>query len=301
MKKLILCALIIATCGTLAHAGTGIYRTAITLSNGTQEIYPDTLVKRFDYVKTPMADGSTSHAIKVVRNDGSTARTIPTDSIVEITYDEMTRYEQWAGEWYLVASPNGEANDAGIMIATTESIKYHAVLPAPSTADYGKYIYCYVDSMPHRKGLKYDANFKLHYSPSGTIAIVLDDTTPLTAMQYTGGPETYAYFDKTHTYYFGVSTKHEGGDTGGRHTYFVTRSLTDYSLVGMELQSTWTESALDNIDSEFAFNRNYEIYWIVALDIPYSYAEQDEIGIIDIFASPRLMRKPWSKPLTEEQ
>ena len=297
MKKILLYLTISLVTSTIAAAGTGVYRTAITLKNGTQEIYPDTIVKRFDYVKTA---GNEGYAINVVKTDGTIARTIATDSIVEMTYGEMSRYEQWAGDWYLVASPNGEANEVGIMIATTVSIPYHAVLPAPGTPDYGKYIYCHIDSMPHRKSLKYDANFKLHYSDQGTIAMVLDDTTPLTTTQYTGGPETYAYFDKTHTYYFGISSKHEGGDTGGRHTYFVTRDLSDYSLVGMELPTTWTEAALDNIDSEFTFNRNYQIHWIVALDIPYSYAEHDEIGIIDIFASPRLMRKPWTKPLVEE-
>ena len=37
----------------VAHAsGSGVYRTAITLTNGTQEIFPDTLVKEFRYSHT---------------------------------------------------------------------------------------------------------------------------------------------------------------------------------------------------------------------------------------------------------
>lgn len=294
MNKILVFAVISLFTNIYLLASTDIYRTAVTLKNGTQEIYPDSLVKRFNYTYR-----NNVHYLNVVKNNGTILRSVPTDSIEEINYGEMSRYEQWAGDWYLVASPNGEANEVGIMIATTVSIPYHAVLPAPGTPDYGKYIYCHIDSMPHRTGLKYEANFKLHYSENGTIAIVLDDTTPLTTMQYTDGPETYAYFDQSHTFYYGVSSSHEGGDTGGRYMYFVTRNMANYHLEGMELPATWTTDALDDIDSEFTFNRNYQIHWIVALDIPYSYSEHDEIGIIDIFASPRLMRKPWSNPLTE--
>lgn len=69
MKNFLLYLTISLVTSTIAAAGTGVYRTAITLKNGTQEIYPDTIVKRFDYVKTA---GNEGYAINVVKTDGTT-------------------------------------------------------------------------------------------------------------------------------------------------------------------------------------------------------------------------------------
>ncbi|MBR1803927.1 MAG: hypothetical protein IJ775_03355, partial [Muribaculaceae bacterium] len=200
MRKfiLLLASVLVMSLGMKA-SGSGVWRTAITLKNGTQEIYPDSVVQRFDFVPAP--DGR-HRALSVRWRGDSVARVIPIDSIAEINYGEMTPYEHFAGDWYLVASPNGVANEVGLMIATVVSIPYHAVLPAPGTPDYGKYIYCHVDSLPHRKGLKYAADFKLRYdfdeaSQRGNISIVLDDQLPFSEVPYTGGPETYAYADAT--------------------------------------------------------------------------------------------------------
>ena len=84
---------------------TGVYRTAITLKNGTQEILPDTAVQRFTY--THITQGTTTrHLLNVIKN-GEVAMTFDTDSIVELDYGEMTYYEQFAGDWWLAltASP----------------------------------------------------------------------------------------------------------------------------------------------------------------------------------------------------
>lgn len=285
------------------NSKTGVYRTAITLTNGTQEIIPDTVAQRFSYTQT--TDGAkTNYLLNIIKN-GEIATSIPTDSIVELNYAEMSYYEQFAGDWYLVASPNGEANELGIMITEVVSIPFHAVLPSPNSDDYGKYIYCHIDSMPHRKGLHYEADFKLRYAydeatHQGAIAMILDDTEPMSTMQYAGDTGSYAYLDSQHTYYFGVSAQHEGGDTGNRYMYFVSQNIDTQILEGMELTAQWTDADQLNLDHEYQFPKNYHIYWIVALDIPFSYVEQDAVGIVDTFASPRLMRQPWTKSLHEE-
>ncbi len=283
--------------------GTGTYRTAITLTNGTQEIFPDTLVNRFTYIRT-VKDGTTAYSLGVIKN-GKVAMTIPLTDIVEINYGEMTPYEHFAGDWYFVASPNGEPlPGTSIMVTSAVSMPYHAVLAAPGTPGYGHEIYCHIDSIAHRKGLKYDANFKLLYNfdegtGKGSITMVLDDQQPISTTQYTDDASTYAYWDATSTWYFGVSAQHEGGDTGGRHMYFVTHNIDTWELEGHELASQWTMADLQDYDHEYSFPTIYEICWVVGLDIPFSYAEHDLLGYIDIFASPRLMRHPWTKPLSE--
>ena len=287
-----------------AHAsGSGVYRTAIVLKNGTQEIFPDTLVNQFTYTKH-VVNGKTSYCLNVIEH-GQLAMTIPTDSILEINYGEMTPYEHFAGDWYFVASPNGEPMPGtSIMVSTAVSMPYHAVLPAPGTPAYGHEIYCHIDSMAHRKGLKYSADFKLLYSydeatGKGTVSMVLDDMHPISQEPYTGDASTYAYWDATSTWYTGVSPQHDGGDTGGRHMYFVTHNIDTWALEGHELMSQWTLANQLDHDYEYTFPTIYEICWIVGLDIPFAYAEHDLLGYIDIFASPRLMRHPWVKPLNE--
>ena len=294
-------AALLALCASSALAQTGVWRTAITLADGTQEIYPDTLVTRFDRVSRITPQGTVEHCIAVVARDGRTLRTVAADSIVEMNYRKMSRYEQWAGDWWLVASPNGEANEVGIMLTTVESMPVHAVLPAPGSPGYGTEVLCHIDSVAHRKGLKYDANFKLRYSEaadgrSGTIAMVLDDQQPLTTAQYAGGPDTYAWAAPGRTYYYGVSPLHADSDTTGRHMYFVSQNIDTQALEGMELIAGWTAADLADATHEYTLPRMQQIYWIVALDIPYSHAEHDELGIIDIFASPRLCRRPWVRP-----
>lgn len=284
----------------VAHAGVG--RTAITLRSGIQEIYPDTTVSRFDVVPLGTAAGRGLHVLK---NDGTEADTIPVDSIMEMNYGPLTDYESFAGDWYLVASPLGEPNEVGLMVSTVVSMPYHAVLPAPGSADYGRYIYCHIDSVAHRKGLKYAADFKLRYdydaaSGQGTIALVLDDRRPVSPQQYGGDAGSYAYFDAAHTYYLGVHPQHEGGDTGMRYMYFVGQNIERQSLEGMELQATWTHDEHCDPAHEYQMPQNQQIYWIVALDVPYSFAEHDEIGYIDMFSSVRLMRREWTKSLQEE-
>lgn len=283
--------------------GTDVYRTAIVLTNGTQEIFPDTLVNKFTYSRT-VEGGEISYALNVIQ-DGKVAMTIPVRDIVEINYREMTPYEHFAGDWYLVASPNGEPlPGTSIMVTTAVSIPYHAVLPAPGTPGYGTEVYCHIDSMAHRKGLKYDADFKMRFNydestQKGTITMILDDQHPISATQYTDDASTYAYWDATHTWYNGVSPNHAGGDTGGRHMYFLTHNIDTWDLEGRELACQWSLSDLSDISHEFSFPAIYEICWVVALDIPFVYSENDLLGYIDIFASPRLMRHPWTKPLSE--
>lgn len=284
-------------------SGTGIFRTAIVLKNGTMEIFPDTLVNKFQYTQS-LVQGKVTYSLDVIQ-DGKVAMSIPIDNIAEINYREMTPYEHFAGDWYFVASPNGEPQPgSSIMVSTVMSTPYHAVRAAPGTPGYGREIYCHIDSMPHRKGLKCDADFKLLYNydestGKGSISMVLDDQHPVSATQYTGDASTYAYWDATSTWYFGVSAQHEGGDTGGRHMYFVTHNIDTWELEGHELPCQWTLADLQDFDHEFSFPSIYEICWVVGLDIPFVYAEHDLIGYIDIFASPRLMRHPWTKPLTE--
>lgn len=283
---------------------TGVYRTAITLKNGTQEILPDTAVQWFTY--THITQGTTTrHLLNVIKN-GEVAMTFDTDSIAELDYGEMTYYEQFAGDWWLVASPNGEPYPGtSIMKTEAASIPYHAVLPAPGIPDYGKYIYCHIDSLPHRKGLKYDAHFKLRYAfdeaqQQGTIAMVLDDQQPITTQQYGGDASTYACLDATTTWYNGVSAQHAGGDTGNRYMYFVTHNLDNWALEARELPATWKPADQLDIEHEYNLPVLYEICWVVGLDIPFVQAEGDLLGYIDIFSSPRLMRHPWVKPLVEQ-
>lgn len=283
--------------------GTGVYRTAITLTNGTQEIFPDTVVKKFTYSRS-LQNGKTVYYLNVIK-DGKATMSIPVSDIVEINYREMTLYEHFAGDWYLVASPNGEPlPGTSIMVSTAVSIPYHAVLPAPGTPEYGHKIYCHIDSMAHRKGLKYDADFKMLYmynesTQQGTVTMVLDDQQPVSTTQYTDDASTYAYWDATTTWYNGVSSLHEGGDTGGRHMYFLTHNLDTWALEGHELACQWTLADVCESSHEYAFPTIYEICWVVGLDIPFVYSEHDLLGYIDIFASPRLMNHPWTKPLSE--
>ena len=170
--------------------GTGVYRTAITLTNGTQEIFPDSVVKEFTYTHS-IQNGQTVYYLNVIR-EGKVSRTFALSDIVEINYREMTPYEHFAGDWYLVASPNGEPlPGTSVMVSTAVSIPYHAVLPAPGTPEYGHEIYCHIDSMAHRKGLKYDADFRMLYtfnesSQQGSVTMVLDDQQPVSTTQYTG-------------------------------------------------------------------------------------------------------------------
>lgn len=289
---------------TVASASaTGVCRTAITLKNGTQEILPDTLVQRFTYTHT-VRDGKTCHQLNVIKN-GEVAMTIDTDSIVALDYGEMTHYEHFAGDWWLVMSPNGQPNEQGIMVTEAVSAMVHAVLPAPGTPDYGQLIYCHIDSVPHRMGLRYGADFVLRYAHDdathrGSITMVLDDRHPVTSQQYSGDASTYAYFSDEATWYMGVSPQHEGGDTGKRYMYFVGQNIDTQHLEGMELTANWSDADQLDLEHEYSFPRQYQIYWITALDIPYSYVEHDEVGFIDIFASPRLMRHPWTKPLKEQ-
>ena len=281
----------------------GVYRTAVTLKNGTQEIFPDSIVQRFTYTHVTQA-GKTRHLLNVIKN-GEVDMTIDTDSIVELDYGEMSSYEHFAGEWWLVMSPNGEPNEQGIMVTEAVSAKVHAVLPAPGSPDYGSLIYCHIDSMPHRMGLRYSADFVLRYAHDdalqrGTITMVLDDQQPITSQQYAGDASTYAYFNDETTWYMGVSPQHEGGDTGNRYIYFVGQDIDTQRLQGMEITAAWSDADQLDLEHEYSFPRQYQIYWITALDIPYSYVEHDEVGMIDIFSSPRLMRHPWTKPLKEE-
>ena len=81
--------------------------------------------------------------------------------------------------------------------------------------------------------------------------------------------------------------------------YFVTHNIDTWELEGHVLDAQWTLTDLQNPDHEYTFPSIYEICWVVGLDIPFVYAEHDLLGYIDIFASPRLMRHPWTKPLTE--
>ena len=284
-------------------SGSGVYRTAITLTNGTQEIFPDTLVKEFRYSHT-VVDDRIVYSLNVMK-DGHVVMSIPVDSIVEVNYREMTPYEHFAGDWYLVASPNGEPlPGTSIMVSTAVSIPYHAVLPAPGTPGYGRDIYCHIDSMAHRKGLKCEADFKMRYSwnesaQSGTITMVLDDQHPVSDEPYPGDASTYAYWDANSTWYNGVSPLHEGGDTGNRYMYFLTHNINTWELEGHDLECQWTLADQQDLTHEYAFPTIYEICWVVGLDIPFVYNEHDLLGYIDIFASPRLMRHPWTKPLSE--
>ena len=287
-----------------AHAGeTGVYRTAIVLKNGTQEIFPDTLVNQFKYTQSTIG-GKTVYSLDVIRH-GKVAMTIPIDSIEEINYREMTPYEHFAGDWFFVASPNGEPlPGTSVMVTNAVSMAYHAVLPAPSAPGYGREIYCHIDSVAHRKGLKYDADFKMLYdyneaTGKGSITMVLDDQRPISATQYNEDASTYAYWDANSTWYTGVSSQHAGGDTGNRYMYFVTHNIDTWELEGHQLQCQWNIDDLGNPDHEYCFPSIYEICWVVGLDIPFVYAEHDLVGYIDIFASPRLMHHPWVKPLSE--
>ena len=45
----------------------GVYRTAVTLKNGTQEIFPDSIVQRFTYTHVTQA-GKTRHLLNVIKN-----------------------------------------------------------------------------------------------------------------------------------------------------------------------------------------------------------------------------------------
>ena len=302
IRTLSIAALTLLSAGAIVAQDGTVGRTAITLLNGTQEIMPDTTVARFSY--NPVSDGGlTTYRLNALSGD-HVVRSLRTDSIVELTYGPTSRYEHFAGIWWLVASPNGEPNEQGIMVTETVSVPVHAVLPAPGTPDYGHYIYCHIDSMPHRSGLKVSADFKLHYTYDealgrGTIAMVLDDSQPISDTEYAGDPTTYAYFAPGQTWYMGASDQHQGGDTGHRYMYFVSQNIDTQQLEGMEIATTWTDADQQDLEHEYRFAQQYQIYWIAALDIPYSNAEHDEVGIIDIFASPRLMRHAWHKPLKQ--
>lgn len=282
---------IVVAMGAMAQPGG--YRTAIVLKSGVQEIVPDSVLHRFTVSKRPAG----GHTVGVELNDGS-ALAFSTADIEEINYGPLSAYERWAGDWYLVASPNGEANEAGIMISQVVSMPVHAVLPSPSSADYGTWIYCTVDSIAHRSGLHYGARFKLRYNADasgqqGTIALVLDDRQPVNDSEYAGGPETYAYFDKNSTYYFGPQAGHAGGDTGHRYQYWLSNNIETEKLEGMELPVSWTLATVADPQSQFKFAPEHQIYWVTALDIPFSHDENDMVGVVDIFSSARFMRRPW--------
>lgn len=291
---LLLIALTLATSfSTLAQT----YRTAIVLNNGTQEIFPDSVLERMNVIKN-MVNGNRKFFIDVKCHNGKTTR-FCTDSIKEMNYGPMTPYEHFAGDWYLVASPVGEPNSVGIMVSSTVSIPFHAVLPDNDSPDYGKYVYCHIDSMAHRKGLKYPADFKMRYqynptTQAGTISLILDDQHPVTNVQYAGDESTYAYLDDGITQYFGNNTLHQGGDNGGRHMFFVSENIETHNLEGMELTASWTIQDQENLDFQYLFPTNYHIFWIVSFDIPFINTEHDAVGYIDIFSSARVMRNPWN-------
>ena len=72
----ILSTILLLVVPVVAHAvGTGVYRTAIVLKNGTQEIFPDTLVNQFKYTHS-VIDGKITYSLNVIQDDKVTM-TIP--------------------------------------------------------------------------------------------------------------------------------------------------------------------------------------------------------------------------------
>lgn len=48
-------------------SGTGIFRTAIVLKNGTMEIFPDTLVNKFQYTQS-LVQGKVTYSLDVIQD-----------------------------------------------------------------------------------------------------------------------------------------------------------------------------------------------------------------------------------------
>ncbi|MCR5679989.1 MAG: hypothetical protein K6G08_07270 [Prevotella sp.] len=237
--------------------------------------------------------------INISKTDGSRIA-MPVKDIESIVFlpvqTDLTHYERFTGDWYLVAQPSGTVNEQGIHTTTTSNIHFVASLPPAGSTDYGLYLYCHADSFyQSRSGQIYPADWRLEYvfdpqTGRGQIGMELSEMTPASTREFLEQPA--AYLDNG-TFYWGVSSKRTQGDSGHRYIYLLTENIDRQALEGMTLWAEWTEADVTtNMQTHaFVFPQKYEIYGIVSLDRPCFQAPYPIVGYIDIWAGPRLSRQ----------
>ena len=240
-----------------------------------------------------------SYRINISKTDGSRL-TMPTKDIESIVFQpvqtDLTHYERFAGDWYLVAQPSGSVNEQGIHTTTTSNIHFVATLPSSGSTDYGRYLYCHADTFyQSRSGQIYPADWRLEYnydsqSGRGKIGMELSEETPASPLEFMEQPT--AYLDDG-MFYWGISSKRTQGDSGHRYIYLLTENIDRQALEGMTLWAEWTEADVTtNMQTHaFIFPQKYEIYGIVSLDKPCFLNPSPIVGYIDIWAGPRLLRQ----------
>lgn len=210
---------------------------------------------------------------------------LPLSSISDISVEPVVpqALAQLAGRWKIIAMPNGVTGEGGIYTATADTIAFTATV-----ASDGMGLVCRADSFYTRTGHVYPATWRMlleEDAASGRhrIGWVLDASEPASEREF---DEPQQHYLDNGFFYWGVSSRHPGGDTGHRYIYLLTENIETQRLEGATLWSSW----LNSDAAEYAFPQNQEVYGVVALDIPYSYYNYSDIGYFEIWASPRFVK-----------
>lgn len=201
----------------------------------------------------------------------------PVNNIASIHFEQVAAptLEGLAGEWLLVAMPNGTNGEGNIHTATTDTIRFEATL-----ADDGFSLICHTDSFYTRSGNVYPADWRLLVEQDEQngwrrIGLILDTEHPASTAEFTEPKEKY--LDNGFFYW--------GNETDAHHyIYLLSENINTQRLEGMTLWSGWNSTA----ETTFTLPQNQEIYGVVATTIPYS---SSAIGYFEIWASPRFIKR----------
>lgn len=227
--------------------------------------------------------------MRMTLNDG-TIINVPVDDIESITVKSNGQgdWQALTGEWMLVAAANGVIGPSGLPTPTVDSISFTATMPPAGSTDYGSYLYCHTEKLYTRTGQDYPANWRMAVERNEEtkklrIGWVLDTEKPVSSKEFMEQPEKYM---EQGLFYYGPSSKHEGGDTGHRYIYLLSENIDTQRLEGMTLWSAW----LSEDATEFTFPQNQEVYAVVSLDQPFNRYSYSTVGYFEIWASTRFVK-----------
>ena len=219
-----------------------------------------------------------SQTMRIARNDGSSI-VIPVDSIASITFKQQVpeSTEALAGQWMLIATPNGTTGADGVAIATTDTIRFTATV-----ADDGASLLCEAPLFYTRSGNTYPARWRLaveqdEQSKKQRIGWVLSTDAPASDKEFMEPKEKYL---EDGFFYWGPA---DANDTH-RYIYLLSENIETQRLEGMTLWSDWMSMTQTN----FNFPQNHEIYGIVATSNPYQRGTI--VGYFEIWASARITK-----------
>lgn len=269
MKKHLLLTFLLTLTAAMAMAqpkgSVGIYRTRLTMTDGTSIVIPDSSLTRITYTPKDAKDFSQGFMMNIQKRVAGrdTTLVIPADEVTDIDYAEMTYYEQFAGDWFLVGSPDGgelaDLVDYGgrlnpIWKSSANSIRLDAKLPPVDSPDYGNKIYMHADSFVvrnlrtevdadgnvlRREQLVIPVDFDLNFyydevADTGHVEMVLDASREASTLKV-GDDEHYYITDfKNNNFYYSywlddaMKERTRLGltpDTGERHLVLLTEII----------------------------------------------------------------------------